>query len=196
MVGKLPQGRHFTEDSLILNPTALPALADSTYETEFHQFSSQNPGMLAVCSAGASESTAEGVFSGLCQVWQNGKLFAEDSELSFESKVLQTEAQALTNEIELPEAPLRDLRQPYLFANDQTRQLEVAFDIQATGLVGRFRHTKSETLLLGISGGADSSMALLVCCQALDQMGISRENLIAVSMPGPGDADAASSIIP
>lgn len=189
VVGKLPQGRHFTEDSLILNPTALPALADSTYETEFHQFSSQNPGVLAVCSAGASESTAEGVFSGLCQVWQNGKLFAEDSDLSFESKVLQTEAQTLTNEIELPEAPLRDSRQPYLYANDQARQLEVAFDIQVTGLVGRFRHTKSETLLLGISGGADSSMALLVCCQALDQMGISRENLIAVSMPGPGSSD-------
>ncbi len=55
--------------------------------------------------------------------------------------------------------------------------------------MGRMRHTKSEKLLLGISGGADSSMALLVCCNALDQLGLPRENLIAVSMPGPGSSN-------
>ena len=54
--------------------------------------------------------------------------------------------------------------------------------------MGRMRHTKTEKLLLGISGGADSSMALLVCCFTLDQMGLPRRNLMAVSMPGPGSS--------
>ncbi len=89
VVGRLPEGRLFADEGLILNPTTLPALADNCYNSQFFRFSSQNQGLLAVCSAGPSESTAEEVFSGLCQVWQNGKLLAEDSELTFESKLLQ-----------------------------------------------------------------------------------------------------------
>ncbi|MDD2522745.1 MAG: NAD(+) synthase [Anaerolineaceae bacterium] len=210
VLGDLPEGRLFAEEMLLFNLTALPALADSTYDTKFHQFSSQNAGLLAVCSAGASESTGENVFSGLCQVWQNGNLLAEDFELGFQSKLLQLDLHAVENGLDSLRSadsphvvrrgldslrsansppPERDPHVPFLLADNQNKQLETAFEIQTAGLMGRIRHTKSENLLLGISGGADSSMALLVCCHALDQLGIPRENLIAVSMPGPGSSD-------
>lgn len=197
IAGELPDDLHFSEEKLLLNPTALPALADDPYKIKFHQFSSQNEGLLAVCSAGASESTGEGVYSGLCQVWRNGILMAEESELEFSSKILQINP--VVNELCVEEGDLlhskdsfravRDARLPFLLADEQNKQLELAFEIQTVGLMGRMRHTKSEKLLLGISGGADSSMALLVCCNALDQLGLPRENLIAVSMPGPGSSN-------
>jgi len=188
LIGKLPDGPLAADEGLILNPTALPALADSTYDLVFQGFSDQNKGLLAVCSVGAAESTGEEVFSGLCQVWQNGKLLAEDSELGFESKVMQIDPQSQLTEQPFSENNQRDLRLPFLLINDQDKQLETAFEIQTTGLMGRMRHTKSEKLVLGISGGADSSMAFFVCCHALEQLGLPRENLIAVSMPGPGSS--------
>jgi len=188
LIGKLPDGRLPADQELILNPTALPVLADSIYDLVFQGFSNQNKGLLAVCSAGAAESTGEEVFSGLCQVWQNGKLLAEDSELGFESKVMQIDPQSQLTEQPFSKENQRDPRLPFLLIKDQNKQLETAFEIQTTGLMGRMRHTKSEKLVLGISGGADSSMAFFVCCHALDQLGLPIENLIAVSMPGPGSS--------
>ena len=204
LIGQLPEGRQFTDERLILNPTALPALADNSYESQFQQFSTQNQGILAVCSAGASESTAEQVYSGLCQVWQNGNLLAEERELTFESKLLQVDPSTSVGRgldplrpednvrrglVSLRSETPRDPRLPFLLAQDPEKQLETAFEIQTMGLIGRLRHTQAQELVLGISGGADSSMALLVCCSALDQMGLPRQNLLAVSMPGPGSSD-------
>jgi len=188
LIGKLPDVGTLDDEGLILNPTALPAQADSSSEEEIYQFSSQNEGLLAVCSAGAAESTGEEVFSGLCQIWRNGKLLTEDSELGFESKVMQIDPQSGLSEHPFYEDNRRDTRLPFLLINDQNKQLETAFEIQTIGLMGRMRHTKSEKLVLGISGGADSSMAFLVCCNVLEQLGLPRENLIAVSMPGPGSS--------
>lgn len=189
LIGRLPDMRLFADEVLILNPTALPALADNFYDAKFHQFSSQSAGLMAVCSAGAAESTGEEIFSGLCQIWRNGNLLAEDSELGFESKVAQVSPQRLPLEVFRIKENQRDFRLPFLLVDDQEKQMETAFEIQTIGLMGRMRHTKSEKLVLGISGGADSSMALLVCSHALDQLGLPRENLIAVSMPGPGSSD-------
>lgn len=188
LIGKLPDGPLATDQGLILNPTALPALADSTYDLVFQGFSNQNEGLLAICSAGAAESTGEEVFSGLCQVWQNGRLLAEDSELGFESKVMQIDPQSQLTEQPFSKDHQRDPRLPFLLIKDQDKQLETAFEIQTIGLMGRMRHTKSEKLVLGISGGADSSMAFLACCNVLEQLGLPRENLMAVSMPGPGSS--------
>ena len=189
IIGDLPEGRQFTDERLILNPTALPALADSSCDVKFPQFSSQNQGLLAVCSAGATESSAEEVFSGLCQLWRDGKLLAEDRELTFENKVLQIDPLRFLTELSRTTDNQRDPRLPFLLVDDQDKQLETAFEIQTVGLMKRMRHIKAEKLVLGISGGADSSMALLVCSYALDQLGLPIENLMAVSMPGPGSSD-------
>ena len=59
-------------------------------------------------------------------------------------------------------------------------------DIQAAGLLKRLRHTKLDKVVLGNSGGADSAMALLVCLRAFKLSERPVENILAVSMPGPG----------
>lgn len=63
---------------------------------------------------------------------------------------------------------------------------ELILSIQAKGLAQRILHTKAETVVLGISGGLDSALALLVACRAFGLLGKNPEKIIAVTMPGFG----------
>jgi len=58
------------------------------------------------------------------------------------------------------------------------------YEIQVQGLVKRFLTTGTEKMVIGISGGLDSTQALLVCARAMDVMGRSRQNILAYTMPG------------
>jgi NAD+ synthase (glutamine-hydrolysing) len=60
------------------------------------------------------------------------------------------------------------------------------FAIQATGLAKRLRHTGEKRIVIGISGGLDSTLALLVAVRAFDSLGLDRKEIIAVTMPGLG----------
>lgn len=63
------------------------------------------------------------------------------------------------------------------------------FNIQVNGLAQRFKHTHSQTAVIGISGGLDSTLALLVCVQTFDKLNISRDRIVGVTMPGFGTTD-------
>ncbi len=60
------------------------------------------------------------------------------------------------------------------------------FDIQATGLAKRLRHTGVRNVTIGVSGGLDSTLALLVAVQAFDRLGLDRSGVVAITMPGFG----------
>lgn len=63
------------------------------------------------------------------------------------------------------------------------------FSIQTAGLARRMEHTHSDFLVIGISGGLDSTLALLVCVKACDFLGIDRSHVLGVTMPGFGTTD-------
>ncbi len=63
---------------------------------------------------------------------------------------------------------------------------EEVFSIQVAGLAQRLVHTGAKTTVIGISGGLDSTLALLVCVKTFDKLGLSRKNIIGVTMPGFG----------
>ncbi|MBQ9393152.1 MAG: NAD(+) synthase, partial [Oscillospiraceae bacterium] len=63
---------------------------------------------------------------------------------------------------------------------------EEVFALQTTALIRRMRHTCAERLVLGLSGGIDSTLALLVAAKACDLMQIGRERILTLSMPGFG----------
>lgn len=63
---------------------------------------------------------------------------------------------------------------------------EEIFNIQVMGLVKRLVHTHAKTAVIGISGGLDSTLALLVCVRAFDKLNRSRKGIIGVTMPGFG----------
>lgn len=77
-------------------------------------------------------------------------------------------------------------RFPYVPSDSARRGERCAevYEIQVQGLATRLRAAGIERLVIGISGGIDSTHALLVCAQALDRLGLPRSNLLAYTMPG------------
>lgn len=69
---------------------------------------------------------------------------------------------------------------------DMEVSCEEIFNIQVMGLVKRLVHTHAETAVIGISGGLDSTLALLVCVKAFDRLKRSRKGIVGVTMPGFG----------
>ena len=66
---------------------------------------------------------------------------------------------------------------------------EEIFSIQVSGLAQRLVHTRAKSAVVGISGGLDSTLALLVCVKTFDKLGWSRKDIIGVTMPGFGTTD-------
>ena len=76
---------------------------------------------------------------------------------------------------------------PFVPSYDKMEEnCEEIFNIQIAGLATRLHHTGLKTMVLGISGGLDSTLALLVCAKTCDKLGIDRSNIIGVTMPGFG----------
>ncbi len=66
---------------------------------------------------------------------------------------------------------------------------EEMFEIQVCGLVQRLRHMNAQHAVVGISGGLDSTLALLVTATAFDILQMPRENIVAITMPGMGTSE-------
>lgn len=75
---------------------------------------------------------------------------------------------------------------PFTAYADSNRLFKDALDIQIAALCQRMRHTGMPKLILGISGGLDSTLALLVSVSACDRLGLKRSNVVGVTMPGYG----------
>jgi NAD+ synthase (glutamine-hydrolysing) len=65
-----------------------------------------------------------------------------------------------------------------------------AYNIQVSGLTQRLEATKTQRVVIGISGGLDSTQALIVAARAVDLVGLPRKNIIGVTMPGFATSDA------
>lgn len=63
------------------------------------------------------------------------------------------------------------------------------FSIQVSGLAQRLMHTQAKSAVVGISGGLDSTLALLVCIKTFDKLGLSRKGILGITMPGFGTTD-------
>ena len=168
-------------------------------------------------SCGFGESTQDVVYGGNVMIFENGKLLAEGDRFSFQPQLLvtqididrlrterhtnttfvnaQREARAEVVEckaVELPEFHM--LRQvnphPFIPADDNmTSTCEEILNIQTAGLAKRLLHTHCEHVVLGISGGLDSTLALLVCVRTFDKLGLDRKGIVGVTMPGFGTSD-------
>src|SRR5205085_4437372 len=77
-------------------------------------------------------------------------------------------------------------RLPYVPGDPATRdaRCEEVYRIQVQGLVTRMRATGVKKLVIGISGGLDSTQALIICARAMDELKLPRANVLAYTMPG------------
>ena len=74
-------------------------------------------------------------------------------------------------------------------AADMDESCEEIFNIQVAGLAKRLVHTHCQNVVVGISGGLDSTLALLVCVKTFDKLGYDRKGIVGVTMPGFGTTD-------
>ena len=116
---------------------------------------------------------------------------------TFMSHLQKTEAQKFYRQIffDMQEDPTLEnwnrplSNAPFTPKDNLDARCKNIFGIQTTGLARRMEHTHSQSLVIGISGGLDSTLALLVCAKACDYLGIDRSNVIGVTMPGFGTTD-------
>lgn len=168
--------------------------------------------------AGASvyESTTDLVFSGATLIAENGAVIAEGKRFSRESvltvadvdieklNTLRRKNMSFENSdyfCSMLESQINnennDLKyrfvDPYPFVpldNDKRKQrCEEIFNIQAAGLAKRLEHVGSSGAVVGISGGLDSTLALLVCVQAMKLLGRPNSDIMGITMPGFGTTD-------
>ncbi|MST84899.1 NAD(+) synthase [Hallella mizrahii] len=74
-------------------------------------------------------------------------------------------------------------------SDDMERSCNEIFSIQVMGLARRIVHTHAKTVVVGVSGGLDSTLALLVCVKTFDKLGMDRNGIVGVTMPGFGTTD-------
>src|SRR6266480_3581231 len=144
-------------------------------------------------AAGIGESTTDLAWDGHAIIYENGSLLAESQRFAAAPQLALAEvARFRTVEFSLPlprgGVPLerRIGRFPYVPGDAASRDLrcEEVYRIQVQGLVTRMQATGTRKLVIGVSGGLDSTQALLVCARALDELKLPRRNILAYTMPG------------
>lgn len=172
-------------------------------------------------SAGPGESTTDTVFGGHAVIAENGYLMEKSQRFSFDAHMTMTEIdlhrlshdRILKNTFTSQENNRTYRRIPF-FAHDaqlkyrkvekmpfvpadriarDTRCNEV-FNIQVTALERRLRHTRSKHMVIGVSGGLDSALALMVASEAAVRAGLKKDAVIGVVMPGFGSTDATQDL--
>lgn len=95
-----------------------------------------------------------------------------------------------------PQTSIKELQRivkphPFIPENNEylDKRCQDIFNIQVAGLARRIEHTKAKSVVVGISGGLDSTLALLVSVKACDYLGISPKHVIGITMPGFGTTD-------
>ena len=154
-------------------------------------------GVPYICAgAGLGESTTDAVYAAHNIIADRGTIVAEAEPFALDTFILadvavgepcpcasfSKEIDAIINSLEIPDVAPMD---PFLSADPDIRRDEcrTALEIQAHGLAARVERSYSKTMVIGVSGGLDSTLALLVCARAADILGIDRKNIIGVTMP-------------
>ncbi|MBE6240351.1 MAG: NAD(+) synthase [Bacteroidales bacterium] len=163
--------------------------------------------------AGFGESTTDYVHAGAASIWETGECLAENERFQVKSSLViaDVDIEKIENlrradstgchgcdaytKIELGspcetdfEAELKRHVEPHPFApaHDLDQRCREILDIQTAGLATRLHHIQCKTAVIGISGGLDSTLALLVAAMAFDKLGWDRKRIIGVTMPGYG----------
>ncbi len=160
----------------------------------------------AYAGAGQGESTQDMVFAGHNLIYENGTLLAQSGRFAPETIYADVDLSKMASErrrmntfeavsgmrtvaFDLPVRPLELRRkvEPRPFVPSDPSALaarcEEILTIQSAGLEQRLRHIQGRSAVVGLSGGLDSTLALIVAVRAFDRLGIDRSGITAVSMP-------------
>ncbi len=175
---------------IILNPAASVQLAGKQeFRRKLVQEQSKHCDCVyAFCSAGCGESNRDSVYSGHSVIAQRGRVIAENENLIDNEYLLTAQIQLTTpNPAGGRKAPqIKPLcKQPVDISKTACQEM---FAIQSAGLACRLKQLGANAVV-GISGGLDSTLALLVCVEAMKRNGRSAKDVYAVTMPCFGTTD-------
>lgn len=164
--------------------------------------------------AGYGESTTDLVFAGDNMIAENGTILARSKRFNNECVYTELDLERLVGErkksntynivgsekymsvkLDMNIGDTKITRyvdkQPFVPSDDKKREKrsEEILSIQSLGLKKRLDHTHAKTAVVGVSGGLDSTLALLVTVRAFDSLNLDRKNIIAVTMPCFGTTD-------
>ena len=167
-------------------------------------------------SCGFGESTQDAVYGGSGFIFENGEMIALGERFAFTEQLIISEidVEMLKSErrrnslfssrnadnisavdincqptVLAEHAVLTRTIDPHPFSPQNTFmdiRYEEIFNIQVAGLAKRILHTNAKTLIVGISGGLDSTLALLVCAKTIDKLKRERKDIVGITMPGFG----------
>lgn len=165
-------------------------------------------------SAGEGESTQDLVFGGHNIIAENGTVLAQAKRFTGESVYADIDIHRLRTERRRMSTFLRENEAPYLVVpftmqceetvlersfdcmpfvpsnqSEREKRCEEILSIQSYGLKKRYEHTGCKKAVIGVSGGLDSTLALLVTVRTFDMLKLPRENILAVTMPCFGTTD-------
>ena len=165
-------------------------------------------------NAGEGESSQDLVFSGHNLIAENGKILSRSARFKNETIYADLDIARIVGErrrmttffsrtdavyteigfhLNKEETKLSRFIDPAPFvpddSQDRQKRCEEIFAIQYMGLKKRLEHTRSRTAVVGISGGLDSTLALLVAVRAFDSLGLPRKGILGVTMPCFGTTD-------
>ncbi len=164
-------------------------------------------------SAGEGESTQDVVYSGHDIIAENGHVLGETSRFECGMAVSEVDVRRLVADrrrmttyemardgyrevsfsLSVGETRLTRFIDPAPFVprdeGEKRERCEEILSIQSAGLARRISHTGARQAVIGVSGGLDSTLALLVAARAFDRLGLSRGGILAVTMPGFGTTD-------
>lgn len=167
--------------------------------------------------ANASESSTDVTYSGHLMITENGKILKESREFSFETDYIFTEIDIqklridrlknktfadtgakrsriidlsiTTNEIN--ELSHKISKFPFVPENESEKSANCneILNIQSTALARRLRHIGIKNVTIGISGGLDSTLALIVSVEAFEKLKLDKKGIYALVLPGPGSSN-------
>ena len=215
-VGAIGASLERTAD-IILNPVAIPEKigASQQYENTLACSSKLLSCAFVSANAGIGESTSSVVFGEQCLVVENGNTLAVSKPFGNGIAISEIDTEILISETEKNDTVATDIqfvtaihmkkadttltrhvpKRPFIPENKDelaTRCREIV-DIQAYALAKRVRHIKGTKAVIGISGGLDSTLALLITARAFDIEKRDRKDIVCVTMPGFGTTSRTKS---
>ncbi len=194
--------------TLLVNPAASAEIVgrEDARRTWAKALSAETSAALLIAGAGDGESTTDLVFSGHSLIAERGRMRAENEPFGGAELItavidakhlaheqMKTRAARMTCLTATPfslgegEVDLKGVidKSPFVPADPEKREAVCAriFEIQARGLARRVEAARADTCLIGLSGGLDSTLALLVASRAMELLGRDPAHIIAVTMP-------------
>ena len=188
----------FSGADIIINPTAMTEyLGLSKKRLEYAEAVSRElSSTFVLVGAGEGESGTDGIYAAPRLVSQNGRIIAES--LLFDNGILYAEVDVSDKKTEHKEKKHSDEEvNPYPFIpiskDERCEACSLAIEIQARSLALRMERAYAKAAVIGVSGGLDSTLAVLVAARAMDVLKRDRSSVIAITMPCFGTTERTKS---